>query len=70
MRRYIEYKCLECNKTFILPKKHVTHSAEEARYITCPYFGRHKNLVVVGCYDNLKKLMEERKAVGNNDRES
>lgn len=63
MKQYIEYKCLDCNKSFILKKEDVTHSAREAKYITCPFYGRHKNIIVIGCYDNLKELMEERKAV-------
>lgn len=55
---YIIYKCLTCNKHFVLFSNEVKHTEEESRYITCPYYGKHKNIVVVGSYESIKECME------------
>lgn len=60
---YIIYRCKTCHKHFILMTNEVEHSEKESRYITCPYFGRHKDITVVGRidrYGEIKKCMEER----------
>ena len=63
MNEFIHYKCRVCGKSFFLLSKEVQHSEEENRYITCPYFGRHRNIHVVNKYANLKECMEKQKAV-------
>lgn len=54
---YIVYKCKACRKHFILLVDEVRHNEEESKYITCPYFGRHKNIIVCGRFDDLKEAM-------------
>lgn len=56
--RYIIYKCLSCNKHFILFTNEVKHTEEESRYIACPFHGSHRNICVVGKYENIKECME------------
>lgn len=46
-------------------KKEIQHNEKEDRYITCPYFGRHRNIHVVNKYSNLKECMEKQRAVYN-----
>ncbi len=58
---YIIYRCKICNKHFILMANEVKHSEEESRYITCPYFGKHKDIRVIGIisrYGEINKCME------------
>lgn len=52
--QYIVYKCNVCYKHFILFAEEVTHSEEEARYITCPFNGKHHNISVVGTDESVK----------------
>ncbi|MBU5311897.1 hypothetical protein KQI38_07630 [Tissierella carlieri] len=59
-KEYIVYKCLNCNKSFILLASEVKHDAEEDQYITCPYHGKHRKIVVTGAYDSIKECMQER----------
>lgn len=56
MSEIIQYKCKDCNKTFFLLEEEVDHSEKAAVYITCPYFGKHKNIIVTGKYENLREL--------------
>lgn len=56
MNNIIQYKCLDCNKTFFLLEEEVDHSEKFSKYITCPYFGKHKNIIVTGKYENLREL--------------
>lgn len=58
---YIIYKCLTCNKIFILMTNDVDHSERESRYISCPYFGKHKNIIVCGKFDSIKEVMEDQR---------
>lgn len=58
MKRYIVYRCKICNKHTILIKEEVTHSEKESQYLTCGHNGRHKNLIVVGAYDNIEECMD------------
>ena len=55
---YIVYKCLKCNRIFILMTSDVTYSEEESKYLTCPYHGKHKDIVVVGKHENVKQCMK------------
>ena len=55
---YIVYKCQVCARHFILMTNDINHSEEESKYITCPYHGKHKNIVVVGKYESVKECME------------
>ena len=55
---YIIYKCKICNRGFILFTNEVKHSEEESSFITCPYHGKHKNIIVVGKYENIKECMD------------
>ena len=55
---YIIYKCKICHKHFILMTNEVNHSEEETKYITCPYHGRHKNIIVVGKHEGIKECMD------------
>ena len=57
---YITYKCRSCNKTFILLEEELKHDEEESRYITCPYHGKHKDIIVTGKYDDLNECMKDR----------
>ena len=58
MKEYIVYKCKTCNKNFILHKTDVSHSERENRYITCPFNGKHKSIIVTGAYDSIKEVMD------------
>ena len=60
MKRYIVYRCKICNKHTILIREEVTHSEKESQYLTCGHDGRHKKLIVVGAYDNIKECMDRR----------
>lgn len=57
MKEYIVYRCKSCNKHFILHKIDVTYNEKENKYITCPFNGKHKSIVVTGAYDSLKDAM-------------
>lgn len=51
---YIVYKCLQCNRHFVLFSNEVKFSEEESTYLTCSFNGKHNKICVVGRYDNLK----------------
>jgi len=55
---YILYKCKRCKKHFILLTEEVKFSEEESNYITCPYFGKHKDIIVCGKFEDLKEVMD------------
>lgn len=55
---YIVYKCKTCGKHFILMTDEVKYSEEESKYITCPYHGKHKDIIVCGRHDDLKECMD------------
>lgn len=55
-KEYTSYKCISCNKTFILP----TEEVDKNKYLTCPHDGRHKKIIVTGAYDSVKECMKER----------
>lgn len=57
MKDYIVYKCNTCNKHFILFKNEVKHSEAESKYITCPFHGKHKSIIVCGAYEDIKGCM-------------
>lgn len=57
---YIVYKCLNCNRSFILLASEVKHDENEDKYITCPFHGKHKKIIVTGAYDSIKECMAER----------
>lgn len=58
---YIMYRCQVCNKITILLYEEVSHSEKESIYITCGHNGKHKDLRVVGKYDNLRECMEKQR---------
>lgn len=58
MTEYIAYQCKTCKKHFILYTKEVEHSEEESKFLTCPYYGKHKDITVVNRYANIKEIME------------
>lgn len=55
---YIIYKCKICGKHFILMTNEIKYSEKESKYITCPYHGKHKNIIVVGKYESIKECMQ------------
>ena len=55
---YIIYKCKICHKYFILMTNEIDYSEEESRYVTCPYHGKHKNIIVVGKHEHIKECMD------------
>ena len=60
---YIIYRCKTCHRHFILMSNEVEHTVKESKYITCPYYGKHKDIHVVGVidkYGQIKKCMEQR----------
>lgn len=57
---YIVYKCRECNRGFVLFSNEVDHSEEESLFITCPYYGKHRDIIVINKFDSLKECMEHR----------
>ncbi|WMM24065.1 hypothetical protein RBU61_14190 [Tissierella sp. MB52-C2] len=59
-KEYIAYKCLNCNRSFILLASEVKHDEKEGKYITCPRHGKHRKIIVTGAYDSLKECMGER----------
>ena len=54
---YIVYRCLICGNHFVLMSNEVTHSEEESKFITCPYHGKHKQIIVVHKYENIEECM-------------
>ncbi len=58
MDSYIIYKCLECNKHFVLFTNEVEHSEQESMFITCPYHGKHKRIIVINRFESLKDCMD------------
>ena len=59
----IIYKCQICKKHFILLESEVEHSERESKFITCPYYGKHKDITVIGKidrYGEIHKCMEQR----------
>jgi len=71
---YIIYKCRECNRHFILYADEVEYTEEEATYITCPYHGKHHNIIVVGAFEDVIDCMGIRKdtysRIGNRVRQT
>lgn len=58
MKEYIVYKCRTCGNNFILLSNQVKYSEKESKYITCPFHGKHKDIIVVGAYDSIKEVMD------------
>lgn len=58
MSEIIQYKCKECGKSFFLLEEELTYSEQEEKYITCPYYGKHKKIIVCGKYGSLKEIKE------------
>ena len=56
-RNYIVYKCAQCGCVFIIPMEYVTYKSD---YMTCPLHGKHKDILVVGAYDDLLECMSNR----------
>lgn len=54
---YLIYRCVKCGRHFVLMTNEVKYSEEESTYITCPYHGSHKDIVVCGKYDSIKECM-------------
>lgn len=61
MKNYTIYKCKTCRKHFILYKTDISYSEKDNRYITCPFDGRHKDIVVTGAYDSIEECMDHRR---------
>lgn len=59
----IEIKCCKCGKTFLVQEADFIENESLYRYITCPFDGRHNKLTVIKKFNNIKQLMQERKAV-------
>ena len=62
MNDLIQYKCKTCTKSFFLIEEELEHSIKEDKYITCPFNGKHKNIMVTNRYESIKeikKIMEE-----------
>ncbi|MGJ0848335.1 hypothetical protein ACR77J_16715 [Tissierella praeacuta] len=57
-KEYIVYKCLNCNRSFILLASEVKYNENESKYITCPYHGKHRKIIVTGAYDSIKECMD------------
>lgn len=57
-KEYIVYKCLNCNRSFILLASEVKYNENESKYITCPYHGKHRKIIVTGAYDSIKEYMD------------
>lgn len=55
---YLVYKCKTCKRHFILLTEEVKFSEEESKYITCPFHGKHKDIIVCGRYEDLKAAMD------------
>lgn len=54
-KKWIMYECKTCKKHFALLIGEVEHSEQESQYITCSYNGKHKNIHVVNCYENIEE---------------
>ena len=55
---YIIYECLDCHNHFILDEREVTYSEEESKYMTCPYHGKHKRIIIVQKYNDIERCMD------------
>ena len=53
---YIIYRCNSCKKHFILMSNEVEHTLKESKYITCPYYGKHKDINVIGAIDRYGEI--------------
>lgn len=56
---YIGYECQVCGAEFVMLTDQLKQREIEGRYIACP-FG-HKNIDVLGRYDDIKECMDNRK---------
>ena len=54
----IQYKCKQCNRSFFLFENEVEHNERESRFITCPYFGKHRDIIVVSRFGSIKDIKE------------
>ena len=57
MKEYIIYKCKICGCEFILPRQYVKVNDDKGTYISCPYRG-HGKIIVIGAYDSIKEVMD------------
>ena len=58
-KSYISFKCTICGKQFILLMDEIRKAQEEGTYLTCPFNGRHKSIIVTGRYDDMLECMEK-----------
>lgn len=58
MRNYLVYKCKSCGVEFIIHKDYIDTNRN---YLTCPLHGKHKNIIVIGAYDDLEECMKHDK---------
>ena len=55
-KEYIVYKCLNCNRSFILLASEVRNDNSRDKYITAAFHGKHRKIIVTGAYDSLKGM--------------
>ena len=53
-KNYIMFRCYTCGCVFIIPKEYIEHNDN---YLTCPKYGKHKDIQVIGAYDSLEECM-------------
>ena len=58
MRNYIVYKCRSCGTEFAIHQEFVNRNKN---YLTCPMFGKHRDIIVIGAYDDLEECMKHAK---------
>ena len=59
---YILLRCQICNCEFAVKERFIKYNDDWGRYISCPAYGKHKDIHVIGRKE-LKRLMEEKRAV-------
>lgn len=56
---WIIYRCKVCGKVFALIEEEVDISEEGSKYITCPHHGKHKQVIVIDKFADLKECMKQ-----------
>lgn len=56
----ILHKCQVCGRHFSLYDEELINIDEkEVKFITCPYHGKHKQINIIGKYDNIRDCMKQ-----------
>lgn len=60
-KQFTVLKCTSCGATLILLTSEMR--ARNKNYITCPFYGKHKDMIVRGAYDDLFRCLKEKSEI-------